>query len=221
MLIGFRAFISSGAGDGGRMIDPGIFRLDFVHGVAIAAWFVLFFVQSILIASPNRRLHFKLGWSAVAIALAIAVTGTLVAIRSVQITPRDFHFLGMQYSRFLLVMLTEIALYTTFVTVAILARKRPRIHRPAMLLASLCLLSGATVRIPWFRPVFGATGWTGLFGPVFCLGAVLLLARSVLTRSLDRWFAAGYAGWVFLFIASEKLAMTDTWATLASAILKV
>lgn len=77
----------------------------------------------------------------------------------------------MQYSRFLLLMLTEIALYTAFVTIGIFARKKPRIHRSVMVLASLCLLAGAT-------------GWIGLFGPVFCIGAVLLLIHCIATRSI-------------------------------------
>lgn len=86
--------------------------------------------------------HSKLGWSVVVIAPAIAVTGTSVAIRSVQITPPDFHFVGLQYSRFLLVMLTEIASYTAFIVIGIMTRKKPRIHHPAMLMASLCLCRG-------------------------------------------------------------------------------
>lgn len=221
MLVGFHPFVTGGAGAGGRVIDPVIFRLDLIHGLAIAAWYVLFLVQSLLIATRNRRLHFKLGWTVVAVALAIVITGPWVAIRSVQITPADFHFVGMQYSRFLLVMLTEIALFAVFVVTGILARKRPRIHRSAMLLAGLCLLAGATVRMPFLHPFFGATGWVGLFGPVFCLGSALLMVRSALTRSLDRWFAIGYAVWVILFIAAEKLALTEAWSAVAAAILKV
>jgi hypothetical protein len=221
MLVGFRAFIGSGAGAGGRMIDPVILRLDAIHGFAIAAWFVLFFIQSMLMAVRNRRLHFTLGWSAVAIALAILVTGSWVAIRSVQITPAEAHFFGMQYSRFLLVMLTEIAVYTAFVTIGIFTRKKPRIHRSAMLVASLCLLSGATARMPFLYQVFGATGWMGLFGPVFCIGAALLLIRWALTGSVDRWLAIGCACWVIIFITSTKLALTEAWRTGAAAILKL
>ena len=221
MLVGFHSFVTSGRGAGDRVLDPTIFRLDLIHGFAIAAWYVLFFIQSLLISTRNRRLHFKLGWSAVAIALAIVVTGPWVAIRSVQITPPEFFFVGLQYSRFLLVMLTEVALYAAFVAIGILNRKRPRIHRAAMILACLSLLAGATVRMPFLQRVFGATGWVGLFGPVFCLGAALLLIRSALNRSLDRWFAIGYVAWVILFIASEKLALTDAWSATAATILKL
>ena len=221
MLVGFRSFVTSGTGAGGRVIDPVIFRLDLIHGLAIATWFVLFFVQALLIGSRNRRIHFKLGWSVLVVALAIAITGPWVAFRSVQVTPADFHFFGMLYSRFLLVMFTEIAVYVGFVATGVLARKKPRIHRPAMALASLCLLGGATARMPFLDPVFGGIGWMGLFGPVFCIGGLMLLVRCIVTRSFDRWFAAGYAVWVILFIASERISRTEIWSSAATAILKL
>lgn len=45
MLVGFRWFVTSGTADGGRVIDRVMFRLDLVHGLAIAAWYVLFFTM--------------------------------------------------------------------------------------------------------------------------------------------------------------------------------
>lgn len=220
MIIGFQPFITAGRGQGGRIIVPGIFPLVAVHGTAIACWYVLFFVQSLLITVRKRKLHMALGWAGLAIGLAIALTGSLVAIRSVQFTPPEFEFFGMLYSRFLLVMLAEIALFTFFVTAGLLTRGKPRVHRPMMLLASLSLLAGATARMEFLYPVFGHAGWEGLFGAVFCVGAVLLLVRSIMTHRLDRWFAAGYTLWVVVFIAACKLAMTSTWTEIASNILK-
>lgn len=220
MLLGFRHFVANGAASDGSPLNPAMFRLDLIHGLAIAAWYLLFFTQSLLISVRSRRLHFKLGWGAVAIALAIAVTGPWVATRSAQNTPSDFHFFGMQYSRFLLVMYAEIALYVGFVATAIFARKQPRTHRAAMLLASISLLAGATARMPFLYPVFGATSWIGLFGPIFCLGAVLLLVRCALTRSFDRWFAMGYATLVTVLVMSERFSLTDAWATVAAKILR-
>ena len=219
MLIGFHPFYTHGTGVAGRRIDPSILPLVTVHGLAIAAWFVLFLVQSLLISVRNRRLHMRLGWSAVAIGLTIACTGSMVAIRSVQISP-PILFFGMPYARFLLVMLTEIALFTFFLAAGILLRKRPEIHRPMMLLAGLTILAGATVRIPALYTLFGKTGWIGLFGAVFCLGAVLVIVRSALKRRWDKWFVAGYAFWVFAYIASTNLALTDAWSHLAAEILK-
>lgn len=37
-----------------------------------------------------------------------------------------------------------------------------------------------------------------IFGPIFTLGAVFLLVRSLLSRAFDRWFAAGYAAMIVL-----------------------
>jgi hypothetical protein len=153
------------------------------------------------------------------IALAIAVTGTWVAIRSVRLAPPDFEFVGMRYSRFLLVMFTEVASYTAFVVIGTLTRSKPKIHRNAMLMAGLCLLIAATVRIPFLYPVFGTTGWFGLFGPVFCLGAALLGIRCLVTRSFDRRFALGLVAWVIAFTASEEIALSEAWAQAAAAIL--
>jgi hypothetical protein len=107
----------------------------------------------------------------------------------VRLSPNDTVF-DWPYPRFLLIMLTEIVLYTAFVTIGVLNRKRPRIHRPMMLMASLATLSGATARTPFLWTVFGHASWFGFFGPVISLGALLLLVRFAMTRSVDRWFAA-------------------------------
>ena len=84
-----------------------------------------------------------------------------------------------------------------------------------MLMASLSILAGATVRMPILFPIFGESGWMGVFGPVFTLGAVFLLFRCLLNRTLDRWFAAGYAAMVVPFVAASTLALSDAWGHLA------
>lgn len=219
-LIGFQHYIFGGRHNDGSPIDPAILAIVVLHSSAIFAWFVLFFVQALLISMQNRRLHMKLGWSVLVIATTIAITGPLVAIRSVRLAPNVSVF-DWPYPRFLLIMLTEIALYTTFVTIGVLNRKRPRIHRPMMLLASLAIISGATARSPFVRAVFGHTGWVGFFGPVVFLGGLLLLVRFAMTRRLDRWFAVGYAASVVVFAVAAKLAMTSSWMGLADGILRL
>jgi hypothetical protein len=49
----------------------------------------------------------------------------------------------------------------------------------------------------------------------------VLFIRCILTRSFDRYLALGYAFWVVIFIASEKLALLDAWSAGAAAILKL
>ncbi len=221
MFAGFMPFFVSGHGQNGRIVAPAIFRVVVVHGLGITAWYVLSLVQSLLITVKNRRLHMKLGWSAVGIAPVVAISAVMVAVRSVRMDPdpNDLFF-GMVYSNFLLVMLAEAAVFSLLVLVGILTRKRPEIHRSVMLMASLSLLLGATTRMPWLVTLFGGdSSRVAFFGPVFTLTALLLLVRLLMTRSFDRWFAAGYAFMVITYLVAEQLSRTHTWHNLASGLI--
>ena len=219
-LVGFHPFYLAGEGMRGRKVSPELFPLVLAHGALMTAWVLLFLVQALLISTRHRRLHMKLGWGAIAVALGVAITGFMVAVQSVRPFPR-IPFWGMAYRQFLLVMLAEVALFTLFVLAGVLSRKRSEIHRPMMLLASLSILAGATVRMPILFPVFGETGWIGIFGPIFALGAAFLLARTLLKRVLDRWLATGYAVMVLLYVCAAKFAVTDAGSDLAEAILRI
>ena len=161
----------------------------------------------------------KLGWSVLVVASTIAVTGPLVAIRSTRLYP-DAAVFDWPGRQFLLIMFSEIAIYLTFVTIGVVKRKRPRIHRSMMLLASLVILTGATGRISLVNSIFGFHEWMALFGPVVCLGALLLLVRLVITRRLDREFAAGYVALVVATLVAARLAETSVWVNWAGMILK-
>jgi hypothetical protein len=220
IVIGFRHYIFEGRHFDGTPIDPSMLATVIAHSSAIFAWFVLFFVQALLISTRNRRLHMKLGWSVLLIASAIAVTGPLVATRSIRLVPQQtvFDWPGPQ---FLLIMYAEIALFVMFVAIGVLNRKRPPIHRPMMLLASLVILTGATGRIPLVGAIFGYHTWMALFGPVVALGAILFLVRLAMTRSLDREFATGYAVLVLVTLIAARLAVTNVWVSWAGTILKL
>lgn len=219
-VIGFQRYIFAGRHADGTSIDPTILATVVVHSTAIFAWYLLFFVQSLLISTQNRRLHMKLGWSVLLIASTIAVSGPLVALRSTRLDPNTPIF-EWSPRQFLLVMYSQIALFVVFVAIGVLNRKRPRIHRPMMLLACLVILAGATGRIPQLHSIFGVDGWTALFGPVLTLGALLLLARLAMTRRFDREFATGYAALVIFTLVVSRLAVTDLWANWASTLLKL
>src|SRR5215469_6694043 len=134
-VVGFQHYIFEGKHHDGTPIDPSNVATVAVHGSSIFAWYVLFFVQSLLISTQNRRLHMKLGWSVLVIAPIIVLTGPLVAIRFARLDPSaDWR------RQLLLIQFTDIVLYAAFVAIGVLNRKRPRIHRPMMLLASLLFM---------------------------------------------------------------------------------
>jgi hypothetical protein len=220
IVVAFHDFILDGRGTGGRVIGPEMFRVDAIHGACIGLWFLLFLVQSLLIASKNRRIHLKLGWAVVVIGLGVVVTGPWVATQSVIVHSPNMPIVGMLYSQFLLVLYAEIALFTVFATVGIWMRRKPRIHRPAMLMASMSLLSPATSRMPFLGLVFGDAGWVRIFGPVFLLGALLLVVRWLMMRRMDGWLAISYGTLVMVLVTATELARTSVWDAAAAVILK-
>lgn len=212
-VVGFQHYIFGGKHFDGSPIDPTMLAIVVTHSSAIFVWFVLFFVQSLLISVKNRGLHMKLGWSVLVIGTMIAVTGPLVAYRSIRLVPTQviFDWPGPQ---FLLIMYAEIVLFV------VLNRKRPRVHRPMMLMASLSILSGATGRIPLVGSIFGMHHWMGTFGRVVALGGILLLVRMAMTRSFEQEFAVGVGALVMASVVATELAVTDVWVSWAGMILK-
>jgi len=218
MAAGFHPYYLRGEGLAGRKISPALARLVFVHGAAMTAWLTIFLVQSLLVNTRRLRIHMKLGWGGVAIALVAAGSGFLLAVESVRPVPA-IPFWGMAYRQFMLVMLSEVALFTLFVLAGVYFRKRPKIHKAMMLLASLSILAGATVRMPVLFPVFGEAGWQGIFGPIFALGAVFVLVRSFLIGLADRSLLTGYAVMVVVYIAACEFAVSGAWGVVARAVL--
>ncbi len=219
IVLGFQQYIFHGKHFDGSPIAPVMLAIVVAHSSAIFLWFVGFFVQALLISTHNRRLHMTLGWGVVGIAALIVVTGPLVATRSLQVDPSQVVF-DWPSAQFLLVMYTEIALFAAFVTIGVLNRKRPRIHRPMMLMASLAIVSGATARIAQVNSIFGVHLWMALFAPVVTLGVLLLVVRAAMTRSFDRPFATGLAVLAVVTLIAGRLAMTSTWVDWAGMILK-
>jgi hypothetical protein len=218
MLAGFKTYYLSGKGQGGREIDPSILTLVTVHGVVVTAWVFLFFSQALLVASRNQRIHMRLGWSAIPIGAVLVISGVMVAIQSVRLSP-DFVFWGMPYWQFMLVMFAEMTAFTVFWSLGVLLRKRRAIHRPMMLLATLSIIAGATVRMPVLIPLFGDSGWWGTHGPSMVLGAAFVVIHTVLAKSVDRWLAAGVAFMVIAYIAAGELASSECWSRIANEIL--
>jgi hypothetical protein len=219
IVLGFQQYIFHGKHSDGSPIAPVMLAIVVAHSSAIFLWFVGFFVQALLISTHNRRVHMTLGWGVVGIAALIAATGPLVATRSLQVDPSQVIF-DWPSRQFLLVMYTEIALFAAFVAIGVLNRKRPRIHRPMMLMASLAIVSGATARIAQVNSMFGLHLWMALFGPVVALGLLLLVVRAAMTRSFDRPFAMGLAVLAVVTLIAGRLAMTNVWVDWAGMILK-
>ena|SRR2546427_1260658 len=125
-----------------------IVSLIVAHGLAMFSWVIFFFIQSILVVIGNRRLHMAIGPIGGVIAATIVILRSIAASLSVHFNAELYKPFGE--ARFFLVeMLTEMVLFGTLVRIGMAYRRRPEIHRPMMLLATVSIISGSISRCPY------------------------------------------------------------------------
>ena len=127
---------------------PQLRLLLHIHGLVMTAWLVLFFVQVRLIATHRTDLHRRLGVFGAVLAGLVLVVGTTVALSQGHI-----HLIQNDASlepplSFLPVPLGILLLFATFVTAAILLRRRADYHKRLMALSCLSILPPGIDRLP-------------------------------------------------------------------------
>jgi hypothetical protein len=147
----------------------------YIHAIVFPAWIVFFIVQSSLIRSHNVRLHRRLGWFGVGLAVALVIVGAWTAISIVRfsIEQKD----PFNSTAFTIVQVMDLACFAVPFALAIHWRKKPEFHRRLMLIASCALLDAAFGRFPELPLVFSPAGVDALI----CLGVIrdLIVERRV------------------------------------------
>ena len=183
------------------------------HGISATAWLLLFIVQARLVANGRTALHRRVGAFGAALAVlvvALGLQGALVA------AARAGGFVGVPVPplQFLAIPLFDIALFGSFVALAIARRRDLQAHKRWMLLATINLLPAAIARIPnvrmlggplaflWIADLFvlALAAWDlrsrGRLHPVTLWGGLLLIASQPLRLMLsgtEAWLA--FARW--------------------------
>lgn len=126
-----------------------------IHAIVFPGWVLFFILQSGLVRTHNVKLHRTLGWFGVALAVAIVVVGFLTA-RGMErfIQPK----VPFNMWAFLILQLTDLALFAVPFALAIYWRRRPEFHRRAMLVASCALTDAAFSRFPHMPLVWSPAG---------------------------------------------------------------
>jgi hypothetical protein len=124
---------------------PPITTLLHLHSIAFTAWFVLFVIQTRLIAKGNYRTHMQLGIAGVAVALAVVILGYATAIVSAS-APRPRPG-GMNSQQFVLVPLVGISTFAILVALAVAFRKKAQLHKRFMMLAMIAVLGPPVARL--------------------------------------------------------------------------
>lgn len=222
MLWGFQQFYIHGKAYPHRELTPPIRTLLIMHGTAMAAWMLLFFLQTMLIVTGRRRIHMALGRIGAVIAACIVVLGMWLGIAATRVNPPDLMVWGLPPRQFMAVPILTILIFGGLVAAGILTRRRPEVHRSLMLLATLAAMPAAVSRIDAISALYHGTLWEGLFGPFFgtlVVALLILVVKWLVTRSLSLVFAIGWAGLVVSSALIMRLATTASWDRIAGLLL--
>jgi hypothetical protein len=140
VVVGFANSETHRVGTGG----PPLALYVVAHAVLFASWFVIFLVQTTLVATGRLAVHRRLGYVAAAAAAIMTVTGPWLAVSAARrgTLPGD----GLA---FMLVMIVDVVGFAIFVGLAIYYRKSSETHKRFMLLGTISMLGPAVSRWPF------------------------------------------------------------------------
>ena len=233
-FIGFQQFFLRLRAFPDRELTPDIRTLVIAHGVCMTVWMLLLVVQPLLVATGRRRLHMRLGVLGALLAAVVVVQGYQIGVESFRATPPEAVNFNLTPPQFLAVPFTSITLFAGFVGVglarrrqrrarrAAVARRRQReVHRSLILLGTLAASSASIARIDALNQLYAGTVWDRLFGPFFTtllVGALFLVVKAWVTRSLERSYVVGFAVLTLGFAACLPLARSAVWANVAESL---
>jgi hypothetical protein len=223
MFLGFQQFYLHGRAFPNRPLAPPIRNLIIAHGLAMTAWVALLVVQPLLIAKRKHRVHMLLGKIGAGLAACIFVLGLWVGVAAPKVAPPEVRLWNLPYKHFMAVPLISITIFAALVAAGIWYRRRPEVHRPMMLLATLAVVPAALDRIDALASLYRNTFLAPIFGPFLMslvLGAMFLVVRWALTRKFDRYFAIGWVGLVLASAGIMNLATTQAWDRFATFLLQ-
>ena len=223
MFIGFQWFYLEGKAYPGRPLTPPIRTVIIIHGCLMTVWMLLAVVQPLLVATRHKRLHMKLGLLGVVLAAGIVVAGLHIGIESARVSPPELRLFGLAPREFMAIPVLSILVFGVFVLIGVVNRRRPEVHRPMMLMASVSVIGAALGRISALNALYAGTWWELIFSAFLMqviVAAILLVAKCIVSKSFDRWFAAGFAGKIVACVGISLLAKTAAWDQFTTFLLR-
>ena len=189
-----------------------------VHGIVMTAWIVLFAVQVRLIAAHRADLHRQLGVVGAVVAGMVLAMGVPVALSQGRLhlikndTPIEPALV------FLPIPLGILLLFATFVTAAILLRRRAAYHKRFMALSCLSIVLPGLDRLP-LQFIENADRWV-LYGLNDACIALCFAYDALRHRRVHPAWVWGSATFLGIQILTLTLRNTQTWLRIAGWMLK-
>jgi hypothetical protein len=184
-----------------------------VHGLLMTLWVALFVVQAVLISARQVRVHQRIGFAAIGLAVMIALAGIWTALRAAKYGSTSVPA-GFSEPTFSIVPLGDIVLFALFFGGAVHFRKKAATHKRLMLLTVLNFLPPAVGRLPVAAIQASPVGW--LMGVI--VGAALFCLAFDLWRygRVNRVFLAGALLLIASFPIRIALLGTQAWLSIST-----
>ncbi|MGL4541914.1 MAG: hypothetical protein ACRCUI_05350 [Polymorphobacter sp.] len=128
-----------------------------VHGWLFCSWTLLYFTQTLLVATHHGALHRSLGLLGIALMSGMVFTVFWASINEIRVAQAIG--MGDAARRFVVVPMTGLPLMIGFFTLAIANVKRPELHKRLMILTMIPLMHAAIARV--FMLLFAPPGAIG------------------------------------------------------------
>lgn len=188
---------------------PELPALPIIHGLVMSCWFILFLIQTRLVASGQIKTHRLLGALSGILATAMVILGVSLAIWAA----RRGHTPGPPPILFTIIPFSSILGFLILISCGFYFRNRKETHKRLMLLASLAMLDAAVARIPLDFVHNG--GPLVYFGLVNLLILVCVAIDTIQKRRLHPAF--GWGAGLLLLSVPLRLWLMGTPAYLAFA----
>ncbi len=184
-----------------------------VHGALMTAWIALFITQVYLISSKRIRVHQKLGFAGILLAILILATGTMTAIAagkygSATLPPE------VSAKTFMVVPLGDMVVFAVLFGAAIYYRRNSANHKRLMLLTVLNFLSPAVARFP--GGMMEAYGPLWFFGVPTLLTIIFVVGDTWRNKKLNMVFLFGSIFLIASMWIRLPLSTTQAWQNFAT-----
>ena len=122
-------------------------RILWLHAAVFSAWLLLFLLQSALVRTHNVRIHRTLGWFVAGVGVAMIPLGCVTAIVLGHFDVTVLHEAGADAFEF--ISFGDVTIFTVWLALGILWRRKPALHKPALFIATCGLIGAAFGRVPW------------------------------------------------------------------------
>lgn len=192
---------------------PAPSRFLSIHGAVMSGWIVIYFAQTLLVSVNRVSAHRKFGWFGAGYALLVIVFGCTATFLSARREVRGHTDEVFAFLNVFGLELMQMLLFGSFVAAAIWLRNRPDYHKRWMLIATLCILPNAIVRL-FLRVGFQSNLAFLNIWAAFIVTIVLI--DSVRNRRLHPALGIGAAIALSMMYVAQFASCTQTWQSFAA-----